>query len=294
MKSVVSYPERGEGGNNKYRGNCSPRLLEDLFGFYRPKKVFDPMCGSGTTHDVCLKLGIDHDVLDLNPQYGGWDALRDEIPGVYDMIFWHPPYADIIKYSGYMWGRPDQRDLSQIPLSKYPEFIKRINFIQKKLFTSLSRGGRIAILVGDIKKNGRLYSMQRDMAWIGTPEQVVIKAQHNCWSDQVNYSGKFIPIVHEYLLIFRKDDCIVLPCTVSVQTEINWKKEERLSWRTAVRLALEGLGGKADLHKLYKELESFAATKKHSDPQAKVRQVLQTKPEFYSIDRGVWGLKQVA
>ena len=25
LTTVVSYPERGEGGNNKYRGNCSPR-----------------------------------------------------------------------------------------------------------------------------------------------------------------------------------------------------------------------------------------------------------------------------
>ncbi|MDD3040428.1 hypothetical protein [Bacteroides sp.] len=294
MRSVVSYPERGAGGNNMYRGNCSPRLLEDLFGFYKPKKVFDPMCGSGTTRDVCLKLGIHHDVLDLNPEFGGWDALRDEIPGVYDMIFFHPPYSNIIKYSGHMWGNPDPRDLSQIPLEQYSQFIKKLSLIQKRLFTSLSRGGRLAILVGDVKKNGKLYSIQRDMAWLGTPEQVVIKAQHNCWSDHVDYSGKFIPICHEYLLIFRKDSCYILPCTISVSSEINWKTEEKLSWRTAVRLALEGLGGKADLPKLYKEIKSFAATKKHSDPEAKVRQILQTKPEFYSVDRGIWRLKQVA
>lgn len=30
LTTVVSYPERGEGGNNKYRGNCSPKLIEDL------------------------------------------------------------------------------------------------------------------------------------------------------------------------------------------------------------------------------------------------------------------------
>ena len=33
LTSIVSYPERGEGGNNKYRGNCSPKLIEDLLGF---------------------------------------------------------------------------------------------------------------------------------------------------------------------------------------------------------------------------------------------------------------------
>ena len=29
LTSIVSYPERGEGGNNRYRGNCSPKLVED-------------------------------------------------------------------------------------------------------------------------------------------------------------------------------------------------------------------------------------------------------------------------
>lgn len=294
MQSVVSYPERGKGGNSQYRGNCSPRLLEDLFGFYKPKKVFDPMVGGGTTKDVCLKLGIEHDVLDLNPAWGGWDALRDEIPGVYDLIFWHPPYSDIIRYSGNMWGQSDPRDLSQIPLSHYPEFIKKLNLIQMRLFASLSKGGRIAILVGDIKKNRKLYSIQRDMTWLGTPEQVVIKTQHNCESDKRNYGGKFIPIVHEYLLIFRKDSCYVLPAAITITREMDWRQKKTLSWRTAVRMALEKLGGKAELSAIYAELKNFTATKNHGDPEAKVRQILQTRPEFYSAERGVWGLKQVA
>lgn len=33
LTSIVSYPERGTGGNNRYRGNCSPKLIEDLIGF---------------------------------------------------------------------------------------------------------------------------------------------------------------------------------------------------------------------------------------------------------------------
>lgn len=294
MKSVVSYPDRGEGGKSSYRGNCSPKLLEDLFGFYRPKKVFDPMVGGGTTKDVCTKLGIEHDVLDLNPAWGGWDALRDEIPGVYDFIFFHPPYSNIIKYSGNMWGSPDIRDLSQIPLSEYPKFIEKLNQIQMRLFASLSRKGHLAVLVGDVKKNGRLYSIQRDMAWLGTPEQVVIKTQHNCFSDRVNYSGGFIPIVHEYLLIFRKDNCYILPTSITVQKDFNWKEVKSVSWRTAVRLAMEKLGGKSDLPSLYKELEGFVMSKSHSDPKAKIRETLQTKPEFTSTERGIWELKRVA
>lgn len=37
LTSIVSYPERGTGGNNRYRGNCSPKLIEDLIGFFKPK-----------------------------------------------------------------------------------------------------------------------------------------------------------------------------------------------------------------------------------------------------------------
>lgn len=51
LTSIVSYPERGTGGNNRYRGNCSPKLIEDLIGFFRPAEICDYMCGSGTTQD---------------------------------------------------------------------------------------------------------------------------------------------------------------------------------------------------------------------------------------------------
>lgn len=40
LTSIVSYPERGTGGNNRYRGNCSPKLIEDLIGFSsRPRSA---------------------------------------------------------------------------------------------------------------------------------------------------------------------------------------------------------------------------------------------------------------
>lgn len=38
LTSIVSYPERVSGGNNRYRGNRSPKLIEDLITFFKPKK----------------------------------------------------------------------------------------------------------------------------------------------------------------------------------------------------------------------------------------------------------------
>lgn len=40
MKSVVSYPERGQYGNNRYRGNCSGRLIEDLIAQYKIQSFY--------------------------------------------------------------------------------------------------------------------------------------------------------------------------------------------------------------------------------------------------------------
>jgi hypothetical protein len=49
----------------------------------------------------------------------------------------------------------------------------------------------MAVLIGDIKKKGRLYSMIFELVKAGTPENVIIKTQHNCFSDNTQYSGKF-------------------------------------------------------------------------------------------------------
>ena len=87
--------------------------------------------------------------LDLN---NGWNALKDEIPSGADFIFSHPPYWDIIKYENQRNSySPD--DLSNN--MTYEEFIEKLNMINEKIYHSLVSGGRHAILVGDVRKNGK-------------------------------------------------------------------------------------------------------------------------------------------
>ena len=288
LQSIVSYPNRGSYGNNKYRGNTTGKIIKDLIEYFKPKRVLDPMCGSNTTGDVCRDLGIDYTGLDLNPKYGEFDALNDDIPQTSDLIFWHPPYHDIIKYSGKMWGQPDTRDLSRI--KDYKDFIKKINKIQAKLISSLKKNGRIAILVGDIKKKGRLYSMQKDMDWLGQPEQVIIKAQHNYQSAGKKYNGRFIPIVHEYLLIFKKDDCYIIPTTMVKRIDYDIRKSKLPTWRDVVQSALEKLNGKATLQQLYDEIQGHAKCKNNSHWKAKIRQVVRQYNDFDVFKRGVYEL----
>lgn len=203
MKSVLSYPSRGKWGLATYRGNCSGYLIKDLLEFYNPRAFLEVFAGSGTGFEVARELGYTDSVhLDLNPKWGGWNALKDEVPICADLIFCHPPYYDMVIYSGVVWGTAHQDDLSRA--ENYEDFIKKLNFVHEKLFLSLPIGGRLATLIGDCRKNGKYYSIIKDMKYYGTLESHIIKVQHNAQSMRKEYHGKFIPIVHEHLLIFRK------------------------------------------------------------------------------------------
>lgn len=95
---------------------------------------------------------------------------------------------------------PKKLDLSRIP--DWDRFVEAMNYAMMKQFTALEKGGRIAVLMGDIKKKGKLYSMLSEIIKPGTLENIIIKMQHNCVSDNTTYSGKFIPIVHEYVMTY--------------------------------------------------------------------------------------------
>lgn len=289
LTTVMSFPQRGPYGNSSYRGNCSGLVQKALFEHFEPNKVGDFMAGGNTTGDVCNELKIDCLTLDLNPNLGGFDILSDEIPESFDFIFSHDPYHDIIKYSGNVWGSvPHPNDLSRC--KSYEEFISKINIAHAKMYNSLRYGGHLAILTGDIKRKGILYSLIKDMDWYGLPIQHIIKLQHNCLSDTRVYNYKFIPIVHEHLLIFKKNDHYIIRGKITRTFDIDSRARVKSSWYSVVLNAMEKLGGKASLQQLYREIQGHAKTKTNQYWKEKIRQVVQTYSDFENIDRGVYRL----
>jgi hypothetical protein len=295
LTTLSSNFARGKYGKSSWRGNFSGLFLKSLLEHYKPEYVVDPMVGSGTTIDVCNELGIPHDCYDLNPKYGGFDALNDELPQSSPFIIWHPPYmafegSNMPRYSGVEWGdKPHPSDGSHItdPI----EFTKWLNRISANLYTSLRNGGRMAILMGDTRYKGQFYSMFKAIDLYGTLDQVIIKQQFNCFSDNIKYAGKFIPIQHEYCVIIRKTDNFVIPCHIVKNIEIDIRQSTKVTWKALITATIESLGGKITRQKLYEILKKHPKAKENNNVEAKIRQVLNTFKDFVKVDDDTYMLR---
>lgn len=186
---------------------------------------------------------------DLNPKYGGVDISDPEIDfPLTDFIFFHPPYyvfpgSSMPVYSGKgadgkgMWGNEiNPHDGSRI--SDPNQFKAWLDQCNANLYRLLKKGGRMAVLMGDSRYKGQYYSMFKEMNIFGNIEQVIIKTQHNCVCDSVKYSGKFIPLEHEYLVVIRKNDPYIVPITVVQHCQRDIRTSEKTTWANVIAMML--------------------------------------------------------
>jgi hypothetical protein len=200
LTSVHTTPGRGPYGDPGYRGNCSGLLIRDLLLFYRPRRVLDPMEGGGTCGDVCRSLAIPYEGRDLK---GGFDATRWESYrglGYFDFVWMHPPYWQMVRYN------PNHPAcLSNAP--NVQAFTDGLRAVFENCRRVLSPGGKIAVLMGDGKQDGRYLALPfRTMSaasaaglWLAAPE--IIRFSHGTTSARKTYSGSFIPRVHDTCLV---------------------------------------------------------------------------------------------
>lgn len=150
-------------------------------------------------------------------------------------------------------------------------------------------GGIYAILIGDMRKNGQFWSFQSDLIQRSAKDELVsvtIKEQHNCMSDAQRYSGaSFIPIKHEYCLIFKRKSASMYQVCYKIASDLKTTLDG--TWRSLVRLVMMMLG-EAPLQSIYDEVEKVAGVRIANNPhwKAKVRQTLQR--HCTSVSRGVW------
>lgn len=123
---------------------------------------------------------------------------------IVDLIFAHPPYSNIIKYS-----KDIKQDLSRLELK---EFLNQISLFSNECFRILKKDKICSILIGDIRKNKNViplgfYIMNIFIHTGFTLKEIIIKEQHNCkmsnyWSD--NRRRDFYLLAHEYIFIMKK------------------------------------------------------------------------------------------
>lgn len=236
MKSVMSFPERGNYGNSNWRGNTSGYVIKELIEHFNPRLFVDACEGSGTSKDVCKEMGIEYVGLDL---YKGQDFTKDyiltQLPRPADICFTHPPYHDMIAYSGSVYGKEIlMGDTSHC--RNVEEFISKSQVMLMNQREATKEGGIYCTLIGDQRGGslgkGNFRSYQSDFIQMMPKEEllsVAIKLQHNCMSDTRVYNGSFIPIMHEYLLIWKKKAKSLFAISFDIASEL--QSRVATTWR---------------------------------------------------------------
>jgi hypothetical protein len=166
-----------------------------------------------------------------------------------------------------------------------------INVALMRQYGTLKTGGRMAILMGDIKKKGRLYSMLLDIVKPGTIENIVIKVQHNTMSGFKEYkTNNFIPIVHENLLILRKDNPYIESLKITKDYDFDIRDSAVMTWRDVVAAVLESHGRAMKLQELYKAVEHHKKAKSNKHYKEKIRQVVRQYKDFECLSSGLYRL----
>lgn len=297
MHSIISYPDRGKWGDSTWRGNCSGYVVRDLIELLKPSSLVDPTVGSGTSYQVGTEKGLATYGLDL---HSGFNVVRDpilnHIPHQVDLGLIHPPYAGMITYSGNVWGdSPHPDDLSHVKDDE--EFCELLHLAMLNLRDATKAGKHFALLIGDYRKDGQYHSYQADMI-SRLPKRelksIIIKHQHNVSSNKNTYRCTYPLIMHEYLILWQKNESLVSYFDLLRDVAVHHKVRIQTTWKNVVRFSLMALGGEAKLTDIYDYVWRHKQDKTNNNPQHwkdKVRQVLNTNDAiFNSKERGVWRL----
>jgi DNA modification methylase len=248
--TIWDFPHRGDWAVHKgdYRGNWPPQLARNLIEKYSGEGdlVADLFIGGGTTLIEAWLLkrqsfGLDLSKLAVQTTNGRLDEMEGASRSSSDICLdpkWrpivvlgdalnyrkiaaamqldlnhaslvcvHPPYLNALQYT-----KDDDDDLSRI--SEPREFIRRMGFLANEIHRALPTGGTCAILMGDVRKAGKLislgYETLNQFTSVGFDLQdIIIKTQHRDRSSEFYVKNdKRLLLSHEYLFILRKPESV--------------------------------------------------------------------------------------
>jgi len=204
LTSIHSTINRGPWGDASYRGNCGGYLIKDLLQFFGPRRVLDPMTGSGTCRDVCLELDIDCMSFDLAAGHDATDAASYSGIDQVDFVWLHPPYWRMVRYND------DPRCLSNAPSLEV--FLDRMASVLRNCRRVLAPDGHIAVLIGgyhDRHSGDRQIPLPalitaraiEEGFWPACTD--IVRFQHGNTSSRRSYRSSFIPGLHDVCIVLR-------------------------------------------------------------------------------------------
>jgi DNA modification methylase len=215
--TLWDFPRQNYGdkphGDNKFNGVTPAFIIWNLLQRYTKEGdlVVDPMCGSGTTIDVCKeqnRKAIGYDIAPYRKDIIKNDARKIPLEdNLVDFIFIDSPYSDNIRYSN------NPKCIGKLSCEKEDFFIA-LDTVAKEIYRVLKPTKTMAWLIGDQCKKKtfvpvgfRLYEI---LTKYFKPVDLVCISRHNQTSNT--------PIWHErarkynfylrgfkYLLIMKKD-----------------------------------------------------------------------------------------
>ena len=208
-----------------------------------PKGVLlDPFAGSGSSLIAALQKGMAAIGFDINPTYrdlflnrldlfkeGGREWIyeiqdartlsKSVEGGTVEICVTSPPYWDILTRRRSADGKSpkaysrSEYDLGNI--SDYTAFLDELGTVAREVEMALRRKGYFILNIMDLRKGSRFYPLHADaISTLKTKtgmtlEDIVIWDRQSDYNTMrpIGYPSKFIiNKVHEYLLIFRKEE----------------------------------------------------------------------------------------
>jgi DNA modification methylase len=215
--TLWDYPSQhyglGEQGSKHYIGATPSYIIWNcLQRFTKPGDVvLDPMCGSGTTLDVCADLdrrGVGFDLAPSREDIKQADARHLPLKSsTVDFVFVDPPYSTHVDYSD------DTRCIGKLDAHEggYYEAMRKVIH---ELARVLKPGGHLALYVSDSFKKGQpfqpigfeLFSFMREKL---EPLDIICVTRHNKslkrghWHEAAA-DGNFFLRGFNYLFLMKK------------------------------------------------------------------------------------------
>lgn len=207
------YGEESQ-GDGEYAGVTPSYVIWNLLQRYTKPgaTVLDPMCGSGTTIDVCKDIdrsGMGFDISPVRSDIVKADArslpLKDSSV---DFVFVDPPYGTHIKYSG------DKACIGELD-ARGEAYYEAMERVFAEIYRVLRDGAYAAVYIQDSHSKGKEFAplgfeLFLRMSVLLQPVDIVCVTRHNKKLKRNHWhtsaiEGNFFLRGFNYLFIFRKN-----------------------------------------------------------------------------------------